>query len=57
MRTYKVSYLVGTRVIYSCKLKARNLAECKALAKRQSIPTTEQWDSIFVKVIKNKGDK
>ena len=57
MRTYKVSYLVGARVIYSCKLKARNLAECKTLAKRQSLPTTEQWDSIFIKVIKNKGDK
>ena len=57
MRTYRVSYLVGTRVIYSCKLKARNLAECKALAKRQSLPTTEQWDSIHIKHIKNKGDK
>ena len=57
MRTYRVSYLVGARVIYSCKLKAANKYDCKALAKKQAIPTTEQYDDIHIKHIKNKGDK
>lgn len=57
MRTYRVIYLVGTRTIYSCKLQAHSIAECKRLAKQQSIPTTEQWDAIYIKVIKNKGDR
>ena len=57
MRTYQVTYLSGTRVIYSCKLKAANKYDCKALASRQSIPTTEQYTDIHIKLIKNKGDK
>lgn len=57
MRTYIVSYLDGTRIIFSCKMKAPNKRECMRAAKQRSLPTTQTYTSIFIKVIKNKGDK
>lgn len=57
MRTYRVYYMVGARCIYETKLKAANRYDCKALAKKQSIPTLEQYDDIRIYPIKNKGDR
>lgn len=57
MRTYKVLYMVGARCIYETKLKAANRYDCMALARKQSLPTLEQYTHILVRPIKNKGDR
>jgi len=57
MRTYRIVFLVGSRVVHTTKGHAYNKREMMAIAGKMSIPSTESITDIRVYPIKNKGDK
>ncbi len=57
MRTYRVQFLMGARIIHTSTIKAANRYEAMASAKMLTLPTTEQYDSVRITYIKNKGDR